>query len=1191
MRLQSVYSASVLSPEIARALAEVRRRRRFDARRVLEAKCALLNRYATESEIRACVVGVSGGVDSAVTLGIVRQAQLQPGSPLRRVVAALVPIFGDGTTNQDRALERGREVTQTFSTEVAVVDLSSAFEELGSATEAGLVQAGKAWGRGQLASYSRTPAFYYLTSLLTELGFRAILVGTTNRDEGAYIGFFGKASDGMVDLQLVSDLHKSEIYALAELLGVPRSVREAVPSGDVFDGRTDEQMIGTSYDFVELHGALLAAPEPERREILDLLGEEGRHELERVADVIERLHVQNRHKYLGASPAAHLDVLEREVPDTLLAEVPAERAKKITDFPSGAFVGPFELETRLVREISDRQVAPRREPVAEFGESVFVAQGLMTPAECSSLVEAFSKTAHVPVSVHGRRGFRTDAVGSLRATVYDEGLARALFRRLSEVMPRVRILDEESPTDFFGHRVWRAVGLNPVFRFIGYENGGWLVPHYDAGYRFSDDRVSLMSFVVYLTQNANASTRFLYEPQRHLRLARRVYEDAEAPSSPFEVLASVEPEIGKALVFDHRLRHEAEAFRTAPRDDSPDSAGLRLLLRTDVVFDRAAPRAFPKPLVSNLPRLPLHAALDVRREATRVEVDRAYLAIEPTARPGVREAWKILRDPYYAATYEKLESKDAVLEAAFFDDGAPAPEDELADPRWLTSPVFELEARLEEARHFPERELFVLVTTGALYPVHPGHVGLLKIAKDALEKRGGFVLGGYLAPDHDEYLREKCGPDAPDAANRIRLAEAALLLGEGFMVDPWPALYCRRKLNFTEVVDRLETHLNWRVPTKRPIRVVYVFGSDNARFSLAFAAKGRCVCVPRPGYESELQKYSQDVRVQSDRIIFANTPAPQAASSRIRAGDDSGLPEPARSLWRSWRSPGPGADAVLFVRDEGSWPLEGIARTRDRARVERAHEEFRAEVLEALKTTFGQARPPDRAGRLRLEVLSLEAQRGAAQKELAGARVLSLDPCIPGQAQLGVSRCFELAAGVMRPGLVPRPGGPSLSEQLERIEPGEYVLFDDDEATGHTQREVAALLADRCSIVKKCTLARLKDQEGRADLVDLRDFLVGGRESGLVVALDRTETARAPYLLPYVRLSERLSLPASIDLSLSRRIWELNAALYRRIEPRVTLGEASVAFQLLARRIGFAPDSTLLEICEFHTTRLGPWQR
>ncbi|WP_258957573.1 hypothetical protein [Legionella sainthelensi] len=44
-----------------------------------------------------------------------------------------------------------------------------------------------------------------------------------NRDEGSYVGFFGKASDAMVDIQLISDLHKSEVKKLALFLNIPQA--------------------------------------------------------------------------------------------------------------------------------------------------------------------------------------------------------------------------------------------------------------------------------------------------------------------------------------------------------------------------------------------------------------------------------------------------------------------------------------------------------------------------------------------------------------------------------------------------------------------------------------------------------------------------------------------------------------------------------------------------------------------------------------------------------------------------------------------------------------------------------------------------------------------------------------------------------------------------------------------------------
>lgn len=306
-----------LCASLQHTLAELRAHRRFDLDACLAEKARRLRHYLESAGLRACVVGVSGGVDSAVVLGLLARVKALPRSPLRRLVAVLAPIAGEGASNQATALARGREVAAAAGAECAEVDLGSSFATLRAASEQGLGMRGDAWAAGQLASYLRTPAFYYATAVLTAHGFPAVLCGTTNRDEGSYLGFFGKASDGMVDLQPISDLHKSEVYALAERLGVPASVRAAIPSGDTFDGRVDEEMIGAPYDFVELYTGLLALAEeaPAAASAHQAAWDEaGRRQFAHYAAAVEELHRKNLHKYEGGSPAIHFDVYPRAVP-------------------------------------------------------------------------------------------------------------------------------------------------------------------------------------------------------------------------------------------------------------------------------------------------------------------------------------------------------------------------------------------------------------------------------------------------------------------------------------------------------------------------------------------------------------------------------------------------------------------------------------------------------------------------------------------------------------------------------------------------------------------------------------------------------------------------------------------------------------------------------------------------------------
>ena len=64
--------------------------------------------------------------------------------------------------------------------------------------------------------------------------------------------FFFFLGDGVVDIQLIGDLHKSEVFKVGRVVGVPESVLSAPPSADLWDGQTDEEELGFSYDFVEL---------------------------------------------------------------------------------------------------------------------------------------------------------------------------------------------------------------------------------------------------------------------------------------------------------------------------------------------------------------------------------------------------------------------------------------------------------------------------------------------------------------------------------------------------------------------------------------------------------------------------------------------------------------------------------------------------------------------------------------------------------------------------------------------------------------------------------------------------------------------------------------------------------------------------------------------------------------------------
>ena len=1191
---------TALPPDLAATLAALRARRAFDPERALAAKVAALDHYLRCSGIAAAVVGVSGGVDSALTLALLRRVADRPRSPLRRLVAALIPIRSPaGATGQDAALARGREVAAAFAAEVAVIDLSQGQAALKAAVDAGLGVRGGPWADGQLVSYARTPALYYAAALLAQEGAPALVCGTTNRDEGAYLGFFGKASDGMVDLQPISDLHKSEVYALAARLGVPDVVLRAVPTGDTYDGRPDEVMIGAPYDFVELYTALLTVDDPaDRARLCAPWGPEARAAWDAWAAAVEALHRHNAHKYLAGAAAIHLDVYERAVPGGWPR--PVDRPP-----PPPRLVGPFDLDPALVRDIAGHDPHPRADPLADLGDSARLLRGILTSDECDRLAAALAAAPRVPVGPDGRlAGFDPDRQppGSLRSTCHDEALAAALWRRLAPLVPSPRVVDDDTPTDCEGAPVWRAIGVSPVLRFIAYPPGGRVIPHRDAAFDYGDGRRrTLMSVILTLSPDGDGA-RLLVDPERARPRAERDLADWPAPAEGHHVLLAPRPGQGGGLLLDHRLLHEAAPW--------PGPAE-RLVLRADVVFERCGP-ALPEPPP---PLRPLHRRLGLRPGATRAEVDAAFARLaapDLAPDPELRRAWRLLRDPIYASAYTLLGDEAAAAPAGFFDDGAPLgdPWDD-RDTRWLCTPLHKLRDRLaaihvpKDIDHVPQDslsspastptgELVVLLTTGAFCPIHRGHLAMMEAARAALEARGDVVLAGYISPSHDGYVLPKCRGDAPPAAHRLALCDEAVKASDWLLVDPWEALACPRPVNFTDVCERLAAYLAAHVPTARPIRVVYVFGSDNAGFALAFAARGRAVCVTRRGDEARVAALAAHPALRGDpRVLFvaATGDAAALASTAVRAGDDAALDPSVRQLWRRLRAASPAGRLRLFLRDEGAWLVEPWLPGRDPAALAAAQARFIAGLRAALVRAFRAAAPPDPAVDLTLEVVHRDDQAAALDRLRAGASILSLDPCTPGDHHLAVSRCFELAADRAAQDLVERPGHPPLLEQLARLPAGDLLLVDDDVVTGRTLAQVRALLPPRVRVARALALCAPAERAAPGEAVELcdaRDLLPGAREGGLVLALADGARVRAPYLLPYVRPAARIGLPLGQERPFSAELWALAADFYAALDPPLTLADAAPPFRDLARRIGFPGATPLADLCRWHADRLRP---
>jgi hypothetical protein len=479
--------------------------------------------------------------------------------------------------------------------------------------------------------------------------------------------------------------------------------------------------------------------------------------------------------------------------------------------------------------------------------------------------------------------------------------------------------------------------------------------------------------------------------------------------------------------------------------------------------------------------------------------------------------WKIRRDRYLSLVCDRL-GEEAVFAAGFFLDDDPDDEP-LDDVDWLCTP--------RPKRRPTGEHPVALLSTGGFCPVHDGHIAMMERARLAAEQAGFEVLGGYLSPGHDAYLRMKCGKAALPAYERLRLCAAAVAGSDWLSVDPWEAMHRRVAVNYTDVTARLSAYLRTHVDPR--IEVLYVCGADNARFGLAFSDRGGCIVVGRKGAEAEFETWRAKLAGVSN-VLWAPS-VHDAASRNLRT-----------ATWQSRSSP----RVVVRTEDSRAVRTLGLA----------DYAWFQAELLTVIRK-YATAR---------------SVPLGEAAPEPG---VISLDAMLPAAHNLAISRLFAVG-GYEALGHVARPGADPLAQQIATIPVGRYALCDDDCITGATLAIVRRMLPARVGV----TEARVAvEHEPNEDVVDARDFLLGADHGGLVLELPGGSIGRAPYLLPYVDPAARASIPASHEFSLD--VWSLNARIFASTDLRVRhMPAASRA------TFPFPEDERLEAVCAWHVERL-----
>lgn len=199
-----------------------------------------LNGYLKTSSTQGFVVGVSGGIDSALTSTLACRTG-------KSTLVLEMPIHQQ-VSQVNRAQEHIAWLKENFSNvESLKIDLSKTFDVFSQAVDADSSEINVFLALANARARLRMTTLYYHAALRN-----ALVAGTGNKVEDFGVGFYTKYGDGGVDISPIADLMKSEVYALAKELKVAQSIQEAPPTDGLWeDNRTDEDQLGASYDELE----------------------------------------------------------------------------------------------------------------------------------------------------------------------------------------------------------------------------------------------------------------------------------------------------------------------------------------------------------------------------------------------------------------------------------------------------------------------------------------------------------------------------------------------------------------------------------------------------------------------------------------------------------------------------------------------------------------------------------------------------------------------------------------------------------------------------------------------------------------------------------------------------------------------------------------------------------------------------
>jgi len=188
-----------------------------------------LKNYLKKSHAKGFTLGLSGGVDSALTLALLLKATKK-----ENIQVVIMPIESN-KIDAEYAIEQ----CKIFNIKYKVIDLTSSYKKIASDIE-------KGYKLTPLAKSNIKVRLRMVTLYAVAQANNSLVVGTDNWDE-RYVGYFTKYGDGAADILPIAKLTKGEVYEASKLLGVSSHIIKRAPSAGLFHDQKDEDDLQVTY--------------------------------------------------------------------------------------------------------------------------------------------------------------------------------------------------------------------------------------------------------------------------------------------------------------------------------------------------------------------------------------------------------------------------------------------------------------------------------------------------------------------------------------------------------------------------------------------------------------------------------------------------------------------------------------------------------------------------------------------------------------------------------------------------------------------------------------------------------------------------------------------------------------------------------------------------------------------------------